>query len=124
MRNRIGSKALAAYEIAVGAAIAVYGVTQRAWWTSTVGALLLASGIAIAVGRGEATSWVRGDLDERRQRAVDHAFRIAFLALAWWIAGCAIVADRAPVPVAGWTAGVAVALVAAYVDYAAVLRRT
>ena len=122
--NKLRTKGLAAYEVVVGGVIAVYGVTDRAWWTAIVGALLLASGVAIAVGRGEATSWLRGDLDERRQRAMDHSFRIAFLVLAWWIAGCAIVADRREVPVAAWTAGVVVALVAAYIDYAAVLRRT
>ena len=123
MMSKVRTRAIAAYELAAGSALVAYGVATGAWWTAVVGALLFAAGVAVGFGRGEATSWLRGDLDERRQRALDHAFRSAFIALTWWLAGCAIVADRRDVPVAGWTAGVVVALVVAAIDYAAVLRR-
>jgi hypothetical protein len=67
---------------------------------------------------------MRGELDECRSRAVDHAFRIAFFTLAWWIGGVAIYAERHAVGTQLWVAGTAVALAAAYVDYALALRRT
>jgi hypothetical protein len=85
---------------------------------------MIVLGMGTGFGRGEATSWMRGDLDERRSRAVDHAFRIAFFTLAWWIGGVAVYAEHHVVGTELWVAGTAVALVAAYVDYAVVLRRT
>lgn len=55
---------------------------------------------------------------------MDHAFRPAFVVLAWWVAAVAIVASSRTVAPDIWTAGIVVALVAAYIDYARVLRRT
>jgi len=113
-----------AYEIVVGVVLLVFGLRSHAWWTGILGLGMIVLGLATGFGRGETTSWMRGELDERRSRAVDHAFRIAFFALAWWIAGVAVYAERHVVGTQLWVAGTAVAVVAAYVDYALVLRRT
>lgn len=112
------------YQLMTGTAVLGFGVVTRAWWTAIVGALILAAGLLTHFGRGEATSWFRGDLDERRRQAVDRSFRTAFLALAWWVAGVTAVAASRPVPVGLWSAGIVLGVVAAYVDYALVLRRT
>lgn len=112
------------YQLAAGLAVLGFGLSTGAWWTAIVGALILAAGLATQFGRGEATSWFRGDLDERRRLAVDRSFRTAFLALAWWVAGVTAVAASRSVPVGLWSAGIVLAVVAAYVDYALVLRRT
>jgi hypothetical protein len=53
--------------------LAVAGATGQ--WTPLVVAVpLVGLGIAALVD-GEATSWLRGDIDERRKAAVDHGFR-------------------------------------------------
>ena len=59
------------YQLAAGLAVLGFGLSTRAWWTAIIGALILAAGLATQFGRGEATSWFRGDLDERRRLAVD-----------------------------------------------------
>jgi hypothetical protein len=123
-KERNLSVGIAVYELSAGGALLVVGAVQGSWWTSAVGALLAVAGGLTAFGRGEATSWFRGELDERRQRAVDHSFFVAFVTLAWWVAGVTVVAESRDVPVELWSAGILVALVAAYVDYARVLRRT
>lgn len=122
-RERVAAGA-AAYELVVGTLLVVGGLWSSAWWTGTVGLGLIVLGIATGFGRAEGTSWMRGDLDERRTRAVDHAFRIAFIALAWWVGGVAIYAEHQTAPTELWVAGIGVALVVAYVDFALVLRRT
>ena len=121
---KLSPRAIVIYEVVVGAALVVAGVATAAWWTLAVGVLVLAAGLAAMLGEGESTSWLRGELDERRDKAVDHAFRIAFVVLAWWVAAVAIVASSQTVQPVVWTAGIVVALVAAYIDYARVLRRT
>lgn len=115
---------IAVYQVMAGTALLAAGVLTRGWWAGVVGALLLAAGLAAAFGKGEATSWFRGELDERRQQAVDRSFRVAFLVLAWWVAGLTAVAASWSVPLSLWAAGIVVALIAAYANYAITLRRT
>jgi hypothetical protein len=114
---------IAGYEVVAGVALVVGGGVTRSWWTAVVGVVFLGLGLATGFGRDEATSWMRGDLDERRQRAVDHSFRVAFLVLAWWVAAVTALASSYDVPVEAWSGGIVVALLAAYVNYARVLRR-
>lgn len=111
------------YLVAAGAAVTLLRAVTREWATLVVGVPMAGMGLA-ALGRGEATSWLRGDLDERRQGAVDHGFKIAFLVMVWWVGGLTVVASTRQVPLGLWSAGTVVALAVAYVDYALVLRRT
>ena len=112
------------YHLVVGGVLLAVGAATEGWWTMIVGGLLVAAGAAGRFGRGEATSWFRNELDERRQDAAGRSFRSAFLALAWWVAGATAVASTRPVPTALWSAGIVVALVVAWVDYARILRHT
>ena len=118
-----GSRTLATYYLVAGVAIAVFAAVTRGWEMLVVGVPLAAMGAA-GLGSGESASWLRGDLDERRQGAVDHGFRVAFLVLAWWVAALTLVSGLRDVPIGLWSGGIVVALAAASVDYALVLRRT
>jgi hypothetical protein len=86
--------------------------------------VLLGLGVATGIGHGEGTSWLRGEMDERRERARDHGFRIAFLTLAWWVAGLTVIGDAHSIANELWSAGILVAFIAALIDYALVLRRS
>lgn len=116
--------ALGLYETGVGVALLVYGGASRSWPMLLVGGIILGLGAFTAFGRGEATSWMRGELDERRQKALGHAGGFAFLVLAWWLAGVAVYSNSHQVATGVWTAGIAVGLAGAGLDYAWVLRRT
>ena len=111
------------YLVLAAATLVVAGAVTRSWWSAAVGALLLVAGGVTLFGTGEATSWFRGDVDERRQHAVDASFRVAFLVLAWWVAAVTAIASFRAVPLTVWSAGIVVALAAAYANYAVTLRR-
>jgi hypothetical protein len=117
------TKVIGIYELVAGLVLGVTAVATRSWWAFVVGVPLAAAGVGALLGRGEATSWLRGDIDERRQRAVDVSFRVAFLVLAWWVAAVTAIAVSRSVAVGVWSAGVPVALIAAYVHYVLRLRR-
>jgi len=113
-----------AYYAVVGAALSTLGAATRSPVATGVGLLLLAAGVLALRGRGEAGTWLRGELDERRSLAVDHALRSAYVVLAWWIGGVALLASGTQPAAATWTLGIPVSLAAAFVDYALVLRRS
>ena len=123
-RQQLVTAGVAVYELVIGLVLTVVGIRSQSWWTSVVGIGMFVLGVGTGFGRGESTSWLRGDFDERRRSAVDHAFRIAFLALAWWVAGVAFYASRHSAAPEVYGAGNGIALVVAYVDYALVLRRS
>ena len=123
-KQQVVNAGAAIYEIIVGLVLIGVGLRSSSWWTAVVGAGMCVLGIATGFGRGESTSWMRGDFDERRRAAVDSAFRVAFVALAWWVAGVAFYASSHSVSPAVYGAGNGVAVVVAYVAYALVLRRS
>ena len=107
----------------VAGVLMIVGWRTASWWTEVLGLAFLVMAVATVVGRAEWTTWFRGELDERRRSAMDHAFRIAFLVLAWWVGAVGIYASYNDASTALWTAGTAVAVAAAVVDYGLVLRR-
>jgi len=115
---------MAAYFAAIAMGLAVWAVIDRSAVTAAYGAAAALVASLTWFGRGDGTSWLRGDLDERRSHAVDHAFRTGFFVATWWIAGVAIYASDHRVGPALLGAGNAAAIGAAWVDYALVLRRT
>lgn len=118
-----GSRWVPWYYVIVGIGSIVAGVASSSWWTDVVGLGLLVAGVATLLDRGEWTSLFRGELDERRMQAFDHSCKIAFFVLAWWIGAVSFYASSHDVSTAVWSAGNAVALTAAVVDYGLVLRR-
>ena len=111
------------YLAVMGAVVTTAGIGTRGWWATVVGLLLLGAATAAVLGRGEGTSWLRGELDERRQHAADRSFRIAFLVLAWWVAALSVVATTRDLPLPAWAGGIVLALVAASLSYSVFLRR-
>jgi hypothetical protein len=112
------------YYVVVGIGSMVAGIVWSSWGTEVIGLGLLFVGVATVLDRGEWTSLIRDEMDERRRRAADHGFKIAFFVLAWWIGAISFYSSYHHVSTGVWGAGNAIALAAAYVDYAVVLRRT
>lgn len=124
MNKMRGWGAVATYLLVAGLATLGLGVAGRDPVNLLSGLLLVVVSLATGLGRGEGTSWLRGEIDERRARAVDHAFRVAFVTLAWWVTAVAIYASRRSAPPEVFAAGTGVAVVAAMIEYARRLRRS
>jgi hypothetical protein len=124
MSKRRRSSIISGYYLVVGGALLLGGWRTKSWWTETLGLAFVAVGTSMVIGGGEWTTWFRGELDERRRLAADHGFKVAFFVLAWWIGGVAFYASTHSVSTSVWTAGNAVAIAAAVIDYAFVLRRS
>lgn len=112
------------YYFAVGGALMLAGWRTSSWWTEILGLAFFALSAGTLLGGGEWTTLFRGELDERRKRAADHGFKVAFFVLVWWIGAVAIYASSHPVSTGVWAAGNAIAVAAAVLDYALVLRRS
>lgn len=121
---RIGRRLHAAYELIVGAVLVIVGLMSGSAWTTVVGFGMLALGGLTGFSRGEATSWLRGELDERRLEAVNHGFKVGFFVLSWWVAGVAVYASHHWAGAELIGAGNGVAIVAAYTSYGLRLRRS
>lgn len=117
------STRVAIYQTAVGVGLLVYGAVAGSWWNVAIGMVLLAARVGAVLSTGESLSWSRGDIDERRQQAVDRSYRVAFMVLALWVTGVTIMAGSRSLPLPLWPVGIVVAVVAAYSNYAVVLRR-
>ena len=115
---------VSAYYFVAGGGLMIAGWQTGSWWTETLGLAFIAVSVGTVICDGEWTTWFRGELDERRRRAADHGFRVAFFVLAWWIGAVAFYASSHTVSVALWSAGNAIAIAAAVITYALVLRRT
>lgn len=124
LKVKVGKYAIAAYEAVAGAILLGAGVASAAWWTTLAGLVMLALAGATAFGRGEATSWLRGDFDERRLHAVDHGFKVGFFVLAWWVAAIAAYGSHHEINAALVGAGNGIAILAAYFAYGLRLRRS
>ena len=124
MMRWTAAKTIGSYEVAAAVVLLALAAYDRSLWFAILGSAFGLKGALTLFGKGESTSWFRGEFDERRQTAVDASFRVAFLALAWWVGGLSLVAARRDVPNTLWTAGIIVALATAYVNYALTLRRT
>ena len=124
MTGWTAAKTIGGYEVVAAVGLLALAAYDRSLWTAVLGAAFGLKGALTLFGKGEATSWFRGEFDERRKAAVDASFRVAFLALAWWVGGLSLVAATRNVPNTLWTAGIIVALATAYVNYALTLRRT
>jgi hypothetical protein len=115
---------VAVYQSAVGVGLLVYGAVTRNWWNAVIGLLLLGARVAAALSNSESLSWLRGELDERREHAVDRSYRVAFVVLALWVTALSVLSGSRSMPVPLWPVGIVVAVAVAYTRYAIILRRT
>ncbi|MFL6237905.1 MAG: hypothetical protein ACJ735_00235 [Actinomycetes bacterium] len=123
MRQRTRAWWVAVFQTAVGVGLLVYGAATRNWWSAAIGLLVLGVRLGAVLIKGESWSWPRGDLDERRQHVVDLSYRFAFFVLALWVTGVSVVAASGLLPLLA-PLGIVVAVSAAYLRYAVLLRRT
>jgi hypothetical protein len=123
MRQRTRAWSVAVFQITVGMGLLVWGAATRNWWNVAIGLALLVARLGAGLLKGESWSWPRGELDERRQHAVDLSYRFAFFVLALWVAGVSVVAASGLLPLLA-PLGIVVAVIAAHMRYAVLLRRS
>jgi hypothetical protein len=114
---------VAVFQTVVGVSLLLYGAATRNWWNVAIGLVLLSLRLGAVLFRGESWSWPRGELDERRQHAVDLSYRFAFFVLALWVTAVSIVAASGLLPLLA-PLGIVVAVTAAHMRYAVLLRRS
>lgn len=123
MRQRTRAGWVAVYQTGVGVGLLAYGAATGSWVNVVIGLLVLGARLGASLRKGESSSWLRGDLDERRQQAVDHSYRFAFFVLALWVTVVSVLAASQALALL-CPVGIIVAVAAAYTRYAVLLRRT